>query len=410
MLVLLGAALIAAGCADEGLTFEGETGQKTPLTLTNWIPRVPVSLDGVEGLALLDTGAPLTIAFSGAFSALKADSTARVEGRAFGLRFPALDVGVLAGGGPGTCAEPQHGAILGQDVLGRFRLHVDYRGKRAFLNEPGGQEPQPTEVDAPVHIKGQRLGRGYISFGDVGVDVGRSRLVVDVEVEGTRVKALVDTGASLTVISDKLLARLGGSPTRPALCCTAVQLLKELIESKTVRLEQMTIGAPSADNVEVRNVAALVLPDAPLLTALTAETGEKIEMIIGANPMRRFALDIDLDAATLTLSRYRDTSHIDADEYVLPGFSFCKSRDNPDAMRVIDVFAGSDAKRLGVPSGALFIAVNGQPVANMSAGAVIALLHKTPVGQTVTITFRAASGGATSERKIAIERLLGDYK
>ena len=400
MLLLL---LAAAACGDDDLlTFEGQPGQAATISISAGVPLVDLGVgQGAARPALLDTGSPLTVLLSSAYPALGSGPTS-VDLAAFGLRFPGYPVTVLNLFGGGVCANSVSG-LVGGDLLRHFRLGLDYRGQRGFLFYGDAADPvMSADAAAEQEVKIRVLGGGLarLSGHSTVYDLSATRLVMaEALVEGKKVAALVDTGASLVVVNPGLLASLGQTG-RPSLCCETVSTMAGHVKMKLTRLRQLRLGPASVDNL-----AALVLTDSTLLDALSREVGQQVQLLVGGNFLRHYAVKVDYQGARIMLGRYRSQDHVDPREYVGPGFSFCRTA--AGEQQVLDVYQGTDASAQGVQPGDLLQQVDGTAVKGMQREAVLSLLRKPAVGVAGKLTFTTAKG--TVERQIKVEQLLADY-
>ena len=401
-------ALVVLACGDEGRSppsYSGSPGQPTPLTIDRGIPWVEAVVGSRTTPLLLDTGSPLTVLGGQAAAGTPAGRSA-LSLQAFGLSFPRLEVVVL--GQPVDLSTPCDGVQgqgqLGHDLVGHFRLRLDYReGQGALFDTTGDGTALAPETAAVVTVPFDLLGGGSAQL--AGIDplrVPASRVVVETTVEGVAGTALVDTGSTLTLLSQRLLSSLPETG-RPRACCIALRLPTGTVNALLVRLGRLQLGGASSGNL----VAAVLSGPAPF-DALSAETGREIEMILGGSFLRLHALEIDYPASRLRLATYQPASHIDPDEYLLPGFSFCRSGDG-DGMLVVTVFEATDAAAQGVTPGARFTAVDGTPVATLGATEVLALMHQRADGDSLRITF-ATGQGTTEERLLRLQRVLPDYR
>ncbi len=87
---------------------------------------------------------------------------------------------------------------------------------------------------------------------------GRGHFEVDARVNGRRIGFMVDTGASVIALTGRDAARLGIHPAQNAFVAE-VRTANGTVRAAPVRLDLVEIG-----NLEVRDVAALVLPDQAL--------------------------------------------------------------------------------------------------------------------------------------------------
>lgn len=411
LVALLALASSLCACGDEeGITFEGTVGERVEMTLRAWVPTIDTTVDeggGSGGPMLVDTGAPLTLLAKQAHPAL-GYSYSDVTLRAFKLIFPAYPVAVtdLFETGVSTCQDDRFDGLIGGDLLRHFRLGLDYKGERAMLFHGDGPDAAVASgTDAAQRIAVEVAGGGAAILPKINqpISVGATRLLVtEAWVEGSRELAMVDTGASLSVISKELLTALGDGTARPQLCCESVGTLQGTKQATLTRLASLRLG-----NVTVKNLPVMVLDDSTIFSGLSAELGRPVRMLIGGSFLRLFAVRVDYEAQALELSRYSKPDHVSPDEYVLPGFSFCKARNQAEGMVVLDVYKGSDAEKQGVTRGNLLLAVDGTSTADLSVDQVRALLNKKPVGSKVKLTFRGTP--ANLERELLVQRLLPDY-
>jgi aspartyl protease family protein len=87
---------------------------------------------------------------------------------------------------------------------------------------------------------------------------GRGHFDVDGRVNGRRVSFLIDTGASVVALTARDAARLGIHPPRNAFVAE-VKTANGTVRAARAQLDVVTIG-----NLELRDVAALVMPDEAL--------------------------------------------------------------------------------------------------------------------------------------------------
>ncbi len=403
-----------AACSgdDAGITYVGTPGRLGPMLVDQWVPWIDVSLDGSEReLALVDTGLPLTLLYSSGFGGL-APGLNNVELDAFGLRFVDFDLAVVRRqAAQPVCVGDVPAGLLGHDLFGHFRLGLDYRGQRVVLHDQpaeagAGLFEQTEGLESARVVAVELLGGGLLQLAEVAdpLPAPATRVVTEAIVEGSASTAMVDTGASLTAISRTLFDRLGGSD-RPALCCATVEVVDGVVDAEVTRLRELRLGP-----VSVTSLPVLVLDNPDLFAALGAEVGRPVQMLIGGSLLRQFAVEIDYPGRRLLLQRYLDRPHIDPDEYLLPGFSFCRAA-AADGMVVLDVFEGSDGAHKGVERGHLLVAVDGRSVTDLPAADALALIRDRSEGESVKLTFEAQGEGQGGiDLDVALERLLPEYE
>ena len=87
---------------------------------------------------------------------------------------------------------------------------------------------------------------------------GRGHFEVDARVNGRRIGFMVDTGASVIALTARDAARLGIHPAQSAFVAE-VTTANGTVRGAPAHLDTVEVG-----NIELRNVAALVLPDQAL--------------------------------------------------------------------------------------------------------------------------------------------------
>lgn len=403
LLLAVAGSLSACG-AEEGLIFEGTPGQPVPLELSDWIPLVQARVDsGASFAALVDTGSPLTAVSPTAHpSGEVGAATVRLD--TFGLTFPDLDSVVMTlFPETSVCQQDLPEGLVGGDLVRHFRLGLDYRGKRGFLFHGPGEDPPVGQGVGPTHTVGMAvLGGGHLRLpeGTVGEAVWRpaTRIVAQAAVEGAPHAAMVDTGASVTVVTKQLLASLGGSG-RPSICCVSVATLYGVVQARLSRLKELRLGSAS-----VKNVPVLVWEDTEFFDMVSTEVGQQVSLLIGGSFLRHFAVLADYPGETLRLGHYGDQSHVDADEYVGPGFTFCKAKTATEGMVVVDVYEGTSAEQQRVSKGQRLLAVDGHDLAGLSVEEVRDLMRVHPKGEAVKLTF-----WGPIDKDVLIEELLPGY-
>jgi hypothetical protein len=200
------------------------------------------------------------------------------------------------------------------------------------------------------------------------------------------------------VVTEQLLTALGGSG-RPSLCCVSVATLYGPVQARLSRLRELRLGSAS-----VKDIPVLVWEDTQFFDMVSTEVGQQVSVLIGGSFLRHFAVLADYPGETLRLGRYTDQSHVDADEYVGPGFTFCKAKTATEGMVVVDVYEGTDAAQQGVSKGQRLLAVDGHDVSGLSVEEVHGLMLVHPVGEAAKLTF-----WGPVDKDVLIEDLLPGY-
>lgn len=341
---------------------------------------VPLTVGGTAGRALLDTGAPITVIDPAAFPA-EAVPSGYAAGPDVGLsdlRFTGPKMlGSATGASLGTTPVT---AILGGDLLCHFESTLDYRGGAVRL----GPADAPANVEAPValaaQVRGGGLGQVQLGNTTAVLQFPPTRLLVSATVDGAVRRFLVDTGASMTVLSkaafDALV--LDGRRTLSGLSASTVMgtLDVRLTRVRALALGELVLGGTL--------VASL---DDPLWAGLAQETGQQIDGLLGGTALREALVQLSYADERLTLRRYTSRAHVH-DELIRVGVTLGALTSGGYA--VSSVFAGSDAAAKGLAVGTVVLAVDGQALAALRPTEVDLLLRGA-VGSTKQLRTQAAT-------------------
>ncbi len=116
-----------------------------------------------------------------------------------------------------------------------------------------GGAPAPLALAAPSAPPAATANAGARSV--VVPRDGRGHFEVDARVNGRRIDFMVDTGASVIALTARDAARLGIHPAQNAFVAE-VRTANGTVHAAPARLDRVEVG-----DLEVRDVAALVLPD-----------------------------------------------------------------------------------------------------------------------------------------------------
>lgn len=394
---LLLAALLLSGCGDDLALFEGSTGTPREIDLLAGVPaaegRVQSGALQIEGPLLLDTGAPVSLVDREQLGAESA-GWRRTEIDALGLRFRDVEAAVFELFGSSPCAVARPVGVVGGDLLRHFVFDLDYRAQRVTLHE---EAPALDIVDseAPFELPLQLLGGGRAQI--AGLDGARSlpatRLLMEVTIEGATRWAMIDTGASLSVVRREVVEI--DAQTRPQACCFSVTTVNGQERLPLARLRDLSLGGKTT----LSDVSVLV-GSATLFELLSAEVGREVDLLLGANVLARFGLRIDSKGLELQLARYSSSDHLVAEPWLLPGFSFCRTKEGQALVQ--DVFGGSDAEAKGLKGGERVIAVDGRSLAELDDAATRAALVGEGVGDTLSLQI----AGKSQELIVEVERVL----
>jgi predicted aspartyl protease len=260
-------------------------------------PTALVTIAGQTVRALIDSGAQYSVIDGGLFDALGLT-------RAFDLPLVAYGVGGGVQMGRGTTLRIALGAmrivslraailtlgplamreglsaplILGQDVLGEAVLELDTEGRRLRFHDRA-DHVLPADV-LPV-----------------AVGKARGALSTEVTVEGLRVQAVVDTGASaLLALGRETAARAGLLDGRPTRRGSSI-VLGGAIASQLALARSITVGEQTYRDVETAIYDDVPLPGFPTaLVGMEAFEGQRDVMDLGGTALHTSRpLDMTVD-------------------------------------------------------------------------------------------------------------------
>jgi predicted aspartyl protease len=405
--------LLLAACEDNEppFTYEGDAGTPVPADLGAFVPSVTARIEGGEDRTfLVDTGAPYTILDTTSFPAYP-DDTYDLDVEAFDLTFRDYQVVSfdLFGFEPGT--EGALDGIIGGDLLSHFAFSLDYKGGRAWLDDPFDPAALPSDlgadprIDVPFELRG---GGTALAPGGGIIRLPPTRVMIQVrfEAQAEPVWALVDSGASAIVLAPSLYAALGDDAGRPRLDGIPVTTAYGVEEAFLTRVWRAQLEGTDGGGAQagLADVPVLVFPNEQLLQALSNETGVAAQAFIGGMFLRRFWTTFDYQEELLRLAPYTDPSHIPADEFVGVGFEMERVGDD---WVVQLVFPGTDAALDGVTAGQVVEEIGGTPVATQDAAFVAALMEPYGLGDEVPIGIRGLAG--VEIKQVLVEDLLPSY-
>ena len=316
----------------------------------------PARIDGHAVEAMIDTGADVTVLDVGLArrAGIRARGVALVRGaQNLALaRRAAVEVGfggvdteldrVLVVDFEEALGQPI-AAALGRDILSRFLLDFDFDEGLISAIRPGTYGPPAGAT---------RL--------DLGAPGGRP--IVELEVEGGRLSALLDTGSEQPLI-------LSPAPAERLRLLQGRRVSTEALGGygRDAVAERATAASVRFGGVQFRGVPFLVAPR-PL----------GVEAILGLPLLARFLATLDLSAAQLWL-RPRPAFVGASFPKDLTGFS---GRPLGEAFRVDHVARGGPAEAAGFRKGEVIVSVDGRAPLNPTVNA-------SPPGTRVEFTLRS---------------------
>jgi hypothetical protein len=373
----------------------------TPLTLLGWSPAVTVTAAGLAPIDfIVDTGSPVTLFDTDYYGGSPGVDT--VDLTAFRQTFPAVDVVRFDAFGPLPAgAIPRIGGLIGSDFLIGRALTVDYHDARGYLFDSLTGDPwvagrlRPS-VTVPFQLEG---GGSFGIPGDGSVPLSATRVIVDIDVEGTALSAIVDTGATHTFLEEGVFRSLGDAG-RPVLDGVDVGLIGGGSSGFLSRVRRLDVGGASVDGASV-----LVVPGTSLFSSVSSETGRTIGALLGNTFLRAFLTTFDYRDRELLLAEFSDQDHIDAREWIGPGFAV---GDGPSGdFLITDVYAGTDAEAAGIVEGMVVTEIDGSSVRSFDVPGFRRHLSSFAVGARIDVGVR--EGGAVNPISVLVEDLLPSY-
>lgn len=385
-------ALALAACSEDpygGITWEGEFGAAVPFELRNGLIFVQASVDGVEGTWVVDTGSQWVL-----LDVDLADELGYPQG-------VASEVGALGLGGlefADVRAVPYDLApieatlgveldgFIGASLLRYFTAVVDTQGQTLTLLD-AEDEAGAGLVDA-ARVEPEALAAGFEVDEDLGLALAEARF------DGATAQVAIDTGASATALFRSFYDTLDPGD-RPVL--TGVPGLSAAgdFTLDVTRFCGVELGAALASDVHVGVIDDAALGEVRVLLP-------DLDGLLGHTFLREFLAVLDYPGRAARFYRYRDRSHLAADEYVQAGLTL--GRDGAGDVVVEAVFPGTDAAAQGLEPGDRVVTIGGAPAVELSDAALASALRGEP-GETVTL--EVDRDGASLSFTIAIEDLLG---
>ncbi len=275
--------LVQGGCDPDsrpGIEFIGEGGEPVSFRIASLTPEIEVDLDIEPGKRnfVLDTGSPLHLADVGKYTIPV--GLRRVQMDTLGLLFPSTQVvfeDLFADWVPVA-------GLIGANLLLHFNWELNYPARTITLHAGAFPERDPDDVQVSFMVLGG--GRFRLSNGQT-VDVGATRHLVYLDIEGRQVLGLLDTGASYMVLKQSLLEALG-TEGRPDLGTTEVVTAYGVISAPLTELEDVAFS-DAKEATRVSRVLTVVVSD-DFLASLRVETGRQVDVLIGGAFLSSFRL------------------------------------------------------------------------------------------------------------------------
>jgi hypothetical protein len=263
--------------------------------VSNAVISVPVSIDGATAQPfVVDTGSILTRLDPDRFPEARiAPGYARVSTLDVGtLHLTNIDVvGASLCGAMMMCRGSEPAGLLGGQVLIAYRVTIDYRAGMVTF----GELAPPTGVGPPV-TKGFSLeGGGDGEVNDMPISLPATRISLDVDVEGTTMRMVLDTGSSTMILRPDVYDDIVADG-RPQSAIDVATVLGTQSAPLT-RLHMVTVAGAAQAEVDALR--------APLdVAALEVEVGHRVDGLLGGAFLSAYVTTIDYPNRALTLRPY----------------------------------------------------------------------------------------------------------
>jgi hypothetical protein len=355
--------------------------------LTNAIP-VQLTVGSASGWGFADTGNPWALldptVFPSAASLTSGGDIASIELASETSKNPF--VFASTDGDIALDSTFNISANVGCSVLCGFAPSFNFRDVALVLD---GAAP-PSGLLAAQTVSFTLEGGGT----DEGVAVPRSRIVVDVSLEGTSYKMIVDSGASDVTVSQAAYSALTADG-RAQLSGGMAETTSGTSTTTLTRAATVAVGDVTATGVVIAHDTSF---DSNL-SAVSSDVGYTIDGSLGGTFLRSYYVTIDYTNQTLTLARYSDTSfELDSGETI--GITL-----GTEGTSYVVSAATGDAATKGVTAGDEIVAIDGEQLADITPLEVATLVYGA-VGSTKQVTFGFAATLAGMTVPIEVEESL----
>jgi len=285
------------------------------------------------------------------------------------------------------------GGLIGVDLLRDAPIAFDPRNQKVFL---GSFDPEKLDVLPPLAIPVGLKGAGSTCFGpDACYAYDANRMVFDIDLEGVKVHAILDTGSAWVSICPELLEKLPARANRPQFKVITDDGLHAVMSRADIRVQSATI----------LNVIVHSGVDDTKFLKLEIDTGEHIEAIVGSTFLSSFVTAVDFQAPSLTLYQYRSTEHID--ENIGHGIGVLLKHED-HCFRVIGISEGAPAQNAGIKLGDCILAIDGKTPESTGLYYMTEYISNVRLGTVLQI--RVAQGDGEQSFEIPTVNLLPPMK
>ncbi len=354
--------------------------------LTNLIPTNAV-VGGSSGWVYVDTGNPWALL----------DPTTFPSAAANGGTLPSIAMGGVTASNPfaygsatgditGDSTFNVYGNV-GCTVVCGFTPSFNFRDATLTL----GNVSPPSGLEPAVVTSFSLEGGGT----EGGVAVPRSRIVVNVSVEGKSYAMIVDTGASEVTLSEAAFSALT-SDGRVQLSSGSAETTSGTSSVSLTRAASVVLGGVDVDSVVVAHDSSFDQN----LAAVSTDVGQTIDGSLGGTFLHDFYVTVDYSAETISLARYEDTSFA-----LDPGEHLGLDLEIDESGNYFVAQATGDAATKGVRAGDAILSIDGQTLSSLTTLEASVLLFGA-VGASKVVAFGAAENVAFSSVAILVDETL----
>ncbi|MBN2723767.1 MAG: aspartyl protease family protein [Deltaproteobacteria bacterium] len=280
--------ILFGGCDplnEYAIEWEGEVGSEVPITIDSLTPETDVILDVSpgEGTFVVDTGAPLTLVDTGHYNI--SPGYEKTDATALGLFFPSLPV-VFENIFDDSL---NISGIIGSNIVSMFNWELNYSEKYIKLHTDN--LPDYFNTGSKIGFSLDGGGKFRLSTGET-VDVGATRYLVKINIEGKEILALLDTGASYLVITQGVLDSLPDIQ-RVEHGTTQIVTVYGVMNAPLIEIDYMSFS-DEYTSTRIDDVYTVIVEN-DFFADLSWETGREISALLGGAYLQNFHLKFNLD-------------------------------------------------------------------------------------------------------------------
>ena len=390
---------VAVGCGgdstpDTGFATMGMPGIPSPTRVGVNLVFADVAIDGHPGGRLaVDTGSPIMLVDTTKFPGLPLPPAKQWTGDLTLGQFTVNDVPLFQFQSGGGMDPLNFAGLLGGNVMQQFSVRFDYANPdRAFRLGMPEMEMETTGVATPgtavmFNLEGGGLGR----FEDQVLKIPATRIPLTVDVDGTALPFILDTGASETTVRSSVYATLTADG-RSELTGLPIGTVNGPTSASVTRVRTLTVAGET-----VTNAAVMTIGDS-ILDGIQTEVHHPVDGLLGGNFLREFMVTIDYPHRTLRLQRY--TTPPTVDEFKRIGVELAAGV-GAHRYAVGVVYDGTDAKLKLLRVGDELVSIDGQALDALDSVAADGLLSGT-VGTTHAVALGTAQSPGLSNTTVDV--------